>query len=44
MKRTEIITKMCEVIADLANMKRQAEQLEVKMTKLMEEIQTDAEL
>lgn len=44
MTRAEIITRMCEINAGLADLKGQAEQLGVEMTQLMEQIQTDAEL
>lgn len=43
MTRTEIITRMCEINAGLADLKGQAEQLCVEMTQLMEQIQTDTE-
>lgn len=43
MTRTEIITRMCEITAGLADLRGQAEQLGVEMQNLMLEMQeTDA--
>ncbi len=41
MKRTEIITRMCEIRSGLADLKGQAEQLDVEMQTLMEEMQKE---
>lgn len=39
MTRTEIITRLCEIDAGLADLKGQAEQLGVELQTLMEEMQ-----
>ncbi len=39
MTRTEIITRLCEINAGLADLKGQAEQLGVEIQTLMEEMQ-----
>ena len=44
MTRTEIITRLCEINAGLADLKGQAEQLGIEMATLMEQIQADTEL
>lgn len=41
MTRTEIITRMCEINAGLADLKGQAEQLGIEMQTLMEEMQNE---
>lgn len=41
MTRTEIITRMCEINAGLADLKGQAEQLGVELSTLMEQIQQE---
>ena len=41
MKRTEVITRMCEINAGLADLKGQAEQLGIEMQTLMEEMQNE---
>lgn len=41
MTRTEIITRMCEIRSGLADLKGQAEQLDVEMQTLMEQIQQE---
>lgn len=41
MKLTEIITRLCEINAGLADLKGQAEQLGVELSTLMEEMQQE---
>ena len=43
MTRTEIISRMCEINAGLADLRGRAEQLGVEMTQLMEQIQAETE-
>lgn len=44
MTRTEIITRLCEINAGLADLQGQAQQLGIELQTLMEEIQNDTEL
>lgn len=44
MTRTEIITRLCEVNAGLADLQGQAQRLGVELQTLMEEIQKGGEL
>ncbi len=41
MTRTEIITRLCEINAGLADLRGQAEQLSVELSTLMEQIQQE---